>query len=232
MTTETAISRRRRSTASTIEPPSSDPASSGPSAASETRPTSSDEPVSRTPGKGRPPRSSGCRGRRRPGRPTSARRSRERRSGPMSMSSCREHGAIMQVQADLNARAPGGGLPRRKGSEGPRWRARGDDARRPEEGEPDLVPIDEVARRLGLRASAIRYYEERGLLRPSARQACRCWYSPADIRLLAIIGHWQRARADEPGGDRRDPGRAGPPSGAGRRSSTSASRPCAFRRNR
>jgi len=70
--------------------------------------------------------------------------------------------------------------------------ARKTDARRPAEGEPDLVPIDEVARRLGLRASAIRYYEERGLLRPSARRAGRRWYSPADIRRLAIIGYWQR----------------------------------------
>ena len=64
--------------------------------------------------------------------------------------------------------------------------------RRSAEGEPDLVPIDEVARRLGLRASAIRYYEERGLLRPSARRAGRRWYSQADIRRLAIIGYWQR----------------------------------------
>jgi MerR family transcriptional regulator, copper efflux regulator len=70
--------------------------------------------------------------------------------------------------------------------------ARETDVRRPAEGEPDLVPIDEVARRLGLRASAIRYYEERGLLRPSARRAGRRWYSQADIRRLAIIGHWQR----------------------------------------
>jgi len=57
----------------------------------------------------------------------------------------------------------------------------------------DLVPIDEVARRLGVRASAIRYYEERGLLQPSARRAGRRWYSPADIRRLAVIGFWQRA---------------------------------------
>jgi MerR family copper efflux transcriptional regulator len=70
--------------------------------------------------------------------------------------------------------------------------ARETDVRRPTEEEPDLVPIDEVARRLGLRASAIRYYEERGLLRPSGRRAGRRWYSPADIRRLAIIGYWQR----------------------------------------
>jgi MerR family transcriptional regulator, copper efflux regulator len=66
------------------------------------------------------------------------------------------------------------------------------DERGSTEGEAELVPIDEVARRLGVRASAIRYYEERGLVRPSARRAGRRWYSPADIRRLAIIGHWQR----------------------------------------
>jgi DNA-binding transcriptional MerR regulator len=61
------------------------------------------------------------------------------------------------------------------------------------EGEPDLVPIDEVARRLGLRASAIRYYEERDLVRPAARQGGRRWYGPDEIRRLAIIQYWQRS---------------------------------------
>jgi len=56
-----------------------------------------------------------------------------------------------------------------------------------------LVPIDEVARRLGLRASAIRYYEERGLVQPASRHAGRRWYGPAAIRRLAIIQHWQQA---------------------------------------
>src|ERR1700679_3524504 len=85
------------------------------------------------------------------------------------------------------------GLPQRQGrSRDVAQTAREDDVPRPAEGEPDLVPIDEVARRLGLRASAIRYYEDRGLLRPSARRAGRRWYSPTDIRRLAIIGHWQR----------------------------------------
>jgi MerR family transcriptional regulator, copper efflux regulator len=55
----------------------------------------------------------------------------------------------------------------------------------------DLVPIDEVARRLGLRSSAIRYYEERGLVSPADRHAGRRWYGPAEIRRLAIIGYWQ-----------------------------------------
>lgn len=56
-----------------------------------------------------------------------------------------------------------------------------------------LVPIDEVARRLGLRASAIRYYEQRGLVIPASRQAGRRWYGPAEIRQLVIIQYWQEA---------------------------------------
>ena len=55
----------------------------------------------------------------------------------------------------------------------------------------ELIPIDEVARRLGLRTSAIRYYEERGLVRPAARRSGRRWYRPADIRRLAVIQYWQ-----------------------------------------
>jgi MerR family copper efflux transcriptional regulator len=56
-----------------------------------------------------------------------------------------------------------------------------------------LVPIDAVARRLGLRASAIRYYEERGLLDPVSRHSGRRWYGPAEIRRLAIIRYWQES---------------------------------------
>jgi DNA-binding transcriptional MerR regulator len=56
----------------------------------------------------------------------------------------------------------------------------------------ELTPIDEVARRLGLRASAIRYYEERGLVAPLSRHAGRRWYGTAEIRRLAIIQYWQR----------------------------------------
>jgi len=43
----------------------------------------------------------------------------------------------------------------------------------------DLIPIDEVARRLGVRASAIRYYEERGLVQPVSRHSGRRWYGQA-----------------------------------------------------
>ena len=57
----------------------------------------------------------------------------------------------------------------------------------------DLVPIDLVARQLGLRASAIRYYEERGLVEPVSRHSGRRWYGRAEIRRLAIIRYWQES---------------------------------------
>jgi len=71
--------------------------------------------------------------------------------------------------------------------------ARGSNVPRPTEGEPDLLPIDEVARRRGRRAAAIRYDEERGLVQPASRQAGRRWYGPDEIRRLAIILYWQRS---------------------------------------
>jgi MerR family copper efflux transcriptional regulator len=61
------------------------------------------------------------------------------------------------------------------------------------DGQMELVPIDEVARRLGLRASAIRYYEERGLVEPASRHSGRRWYGPVEIRRLAIIRFWQQS---------------------------------------
>jgi DNA-binding transcriptional MerR regulator len=57
----------------------------------------------------------------------------------------------------------------------------------------ELVPIDEVARHLGLRASAIRYYEQRGLVQPDSRHSGRRWYGLAAIRRLAVIQYWQRS---------------------------------------
>jgi DNA-binding transcriptional MerR regulator len=56
-----------------------------------------------------------------------------------------------------------------------------------------LVPIDEASRVLGLRASAIRYYEQRGLVQPAARRAGRRWYGPDQLRQLAIIRYWQQS---------------------------------------
>jgi MerR family transcriptional regulator, copper efflux regulator len=56
-----------------------------------------------------------------------------------------------------------------------------------------LVPIDVVARRFGIPASTIRYYEERGLVQPVTRRAGRRWYGDDEIRQLAIIRFWQKS---------------------------------------
>ncbi|MDF0529057.1 MerR family transcriptional regulator [Tsukamurella sp. 8F] len=56
-----------------------------------------------------------------------------------------------------------------------------------------LQSIDVVARRLGMRASAIRYYEQRGLVAPAAWRSGRRWYGPAEVRKLAMIDFWQSA---------------------------------------
>jgi MerR family transcriptional regulator, copper efflux regulator len=66
-------------------------------------------------------------------------------------------------------------------------------AQTPVAGDEELVPIDEVARRFGMQASALRYYERRGLLQPAARHAGRRWYGRAELRQLAIIGFWQQS---------------------------------------
>lgn len=59
--------------------------------------------------------------------------------------------------------------------------------------EEPLVPIDAVARRLGIRASTIRYYEQRGLLDPISRRSGKRWYGQAEVRRLAIIRYWQES---------------------------------------
>jgi DNA-binding transcriptional MerR regulator len=51
----------------------------------------------------------------------------------------------------------------------------------------DLIPIGEAATRLGLSASALRYYDERGLVRPQQRRAGRRMYGSDDLRRLALI---------------------------------------------
>ena len=55
-----------------------------------------------------------------------------------------------------------------------------------------LIPISEAAARLGLSASALRYYDERGLVSPSARQAGRRMYGSDELRRLAFIKIAQR----------------------------------------
>ncbi len=51
----------------------------------------------------------------------------------------------------------------------------------------DLIPIGEAADRLGLNPSALRYYDERGLVSPVARQAGRRMYGPEELRRLAFL---------------------------------------------
>ncbi|MGW0483920.1 MerR family transcriptional regulator [Nonomuraea sp. NPDC003214] len=51
----------------------------------------------------------------------------------------------------------------------------------------DLIPIGEAARRLGLNASALRYYDERGLVRPVGRRQGRRVYGVEELRRLAFL---------------------------------------------
>lgn len=51
----------------------------------------------------------------------------------------------------------------------------------------DLLSIGEVAERTGLRPSALRYYEDVGLLAPAARIGGRRHYDPAVLRRLAVV---------------------------------------------
>jgi DNA-binding transcriptional MerR regulator len=53
--------------------------------------------------------------------------------------------------------------------------------------EEDLVPIGEAARRAGLNASALRYYEQRGIIVPDARHEATRMYGPDQLRRLAFI---------------------------------------------
>jgi DNA-binding transcriptional MerR regulator len=49
------------------------------------------------------------------------------------------------------------------------------------------IPIGQAAARLGLSASALRYYDERGLVCPGARQGGRRMYGSEELRRLAFI---------------------------------------------
>ena len=51
----------------------------------------------------------------------------------------------------------------------------------------DLLPIGEAAARLGLSTSALRYYDERGLVCPPVRQAGRRMYGSEELRRLAFV---------------------------------------------
>ncbi|MFB9237610.1 MerR family transcriptional regulator [Plantactinospora siamensis] len=56
----------------------------------------------------------------------------------------------------------------------------------------ELVPIGEAAHRLGMNTSALRYYEERGLVRPAERRNGRRMYGPDELRQLAFVQVMQR----------------------------------------
>ncbi|MFE0678200.1 helix-turn-helix domain-containing protein [Streptomyces sp. NPDC058867] len=49
------------------------------------------------------------------------------------------------------------------------------------------LDISEVARRAGLPASTLRYYEERGLIAPTGRHGLRRQYDPGVLQRLALI---------------------------------------------
>lgn len=51
----------------------------------------------------------------------------------------------------------------------------------------DALSIAEVAQRFGIRASALRYYEDINLLKPSFRKSGRRYYSQVELRRLALI---------------------------------------------
>jgi len=55
----------------------------------------------------------------------------------------------------------------------------------------EMVSIGEAARRLGVNASALRYYEQRGLVRP-VRRSGRRRYDAVQLRRLALIQTMQR----------------------------------------
>lgn len=50
-----------------------------------------------------------------------------------------------------------------------------------------LLPIGEVASRAGLRPSALRYYEEVGLVSPASRVGGRRYFNPAVLDRLGLI---------------------------------------------
>lgn len=56
-----------------------------------------------------------------------------------------------------------------------------------------MLSIGEVAERTGLRPSALRYYEEVGLISPTARVSGRRHYEPSVVDRLAVIACAQQA---------------------------------------
>lgn len=57
----------------------------------------------------------------------------------------------------------------------------------------DLLDIGEVARRAGVRPSALRYYEDQGLIAPAGRRAGRRVYDSGVLTRLGVIDVAQRS---------------------------------------
>jgi DNA-binding transcriptional MerR regulator len=51
----------------------------------------------------------------------------------------------------------------------------------------DAISIGEAARRLQMRPSALRYYDDRGLVSPMSRRSGRRMYGPEEMRRLAFL---------------------------------------------
>ncbi|HEV2778330.1 MAG TPA: MerR family transcriptional regulator [Actinophytocola sp.] len=51
----------------------------------------------------------------------------------------------------------------------------------------ELIPIGEAAEKLSMNTSALRYYEERGLVAPAERRGGKRMYGRAELRRLALI---------------------------------------------
>jgi MerR family transcriptional regulator, copper efflux regulator len=62
----------------------------------------------------------------------------------------------------------------------------------PTEDDAALYPIDEVARMLRLRPSAIRYYEQRGLVAATTRRGGKRCFDAGQVRRLRMIQLWQQ----------------------------------------
>lgn len=56
----------------------------------------------------------------------------------------------------------------------------------------ELVGIGEAARRVGVATSALRYYEERGIVTPAARHGGKRMYGPQELHMLAFVQFMRR----------------------------------------
>ncbi|MGV9797768.1 MerR family transcriptional regulator [Mycobacterium sp. NPDC003449] len=55
----------------------------------------------------------------------------------------------------------------------------------------DFIGIGAAARRFGLAESALRYWEERGLLRPAQRRSRWRLYGPEELHRIGLIQMWR-----------------------------------------